>query len=48
MRKWGIRLWALLKIAYYSLCFVVGVAVTVVAAAVFVVSLGRLFLPRVR
>jgi len=46
MRRWLIRLWALLKIAYYGLCFVVGVAVVVIAAVVFVVSLGRLFLPR--
>ena len=46
MRKLRVRLWAMVKIAYYSLCFVVGITVMVVSFAVMLVSVGRLFLPR--
>ena len=46
MRKLLIRLWALGKIVWYSLCFVVGIAVVLLSMAVMAVSVGRLLLPR--
>jgi hypothetical protein len=47
-RRWLVRLWALVKIVYYSIGFVMGVTVALLAAVVFLVNVGRLFLPRVR
>jgi hypothetical protein len=46
MRKRLIRLWALVKIVFYSLCFVVGIAVVLLSMAVMAVSVVRLVLPR--
>jgi hypothetical protein len=46
MRKGLIRLWALVKIVFYSLCVVGGIAVVLVSMAVMVVSMVRLVLPR--
>jgi hypothetical protein len=46
MRKVLIRVWALVKIVFYSLYFVVGIAVVLLSIAIFLVSLGRLVLPR--
>lgn len=46
MRSLRIRLWAALKIAYFSLCFVVGIAIVVISLAVMGLSVGRLLLPR--
>jgi hypothetical protein len=46
MRRVMIRLWALVKIVYYSLCFVVGIAVVLLSMAVMAVSVVRLMLPR--
>jgi hypothetical protein len=45
MRKVPIRLWALVKIVFYSLCFVVGIAVVLLSMAVMAVSVVRLALP---
>jgi hypothetical protein len=46
MRKGLIRLWALVKIGFYSLCCVVGIAVVLVSMAVMAVSVVRRLLPR--
>jgi hypothetical protein len=46
MRKLLIRLWALVKIVFYSLCFVMGIAVVLLSMAVMAVSVVRLVLPR--
>jgi hypothetical protein len=46
MRRVMIRLWALVKIVYYSLCCVVGIAVVLLSMAVMAVSVVRLMLPR--
>jgi hypothetical protein len=46
MRKGLIRLWALVKIVFYSLCFVVGIAVVLLSMAVMAVSMVRRLLPR--
>jgi hypothetical protein len=46
MRRVMIRLWALVKIVYYSLSFVVGIAVVLLSMAVMAVSVVRLMLPR--
>jgi hypothetical protein len=46
MRRTLIRLWALSKIVFYSLCFVLGIAVVLLSMAVMAVSTVRLVLPR--
>jgi hypothetical protein len=46
MRKGLMGLWALVKIACYSLCVVVGIAVVLVSMAVMAVSVVRLMWPR--
>jgi hypothetical protein len=46
MRKGLIRLWALVKIVFYSLCVVVGIAVVLLSMAVMAVSMVRRLLPR--
>jgi hypothetical protein len=46
MRKVLIRLWALAKVCFYSLCVVVGIAVVLLSMAVVAVSVVRLLLPR--
>ena len=47
MTKLVIRLWAVIKILYFSACFVIGISVMVIAFAVMLMSLGRLLMPRV-
>ena len=46
MRKVLVRLWALVKILFYSGCFVLGIAVVLLSMAVMAVSVVRLVLPR--